>query len=248
MSKWHQTHPIALVAIWLVTMLPRGSVSASHFSWLGHSECPDGAAACETLIPAGFTALGQFEVAHYRILDEAAPEWRTEPRDEPLLSRDGTVITHVGRKFKAQLEREGSARLRDGRIINAEERVRGRWRYLVIQDAPFGIGAPGYKLMPYRTLSVDAKRIPLGTVLYVPALVGVALPNGDIHDGFVFAHDMNDNKTVHNTIHLFLGFNASTTLSLKQGMAKRLVRVYQADRDTAAVLNRRFKAQFDWSG
>lgn len=221
-------------------------VFASHFSWLGHSACPHGPVACESLVPAGFTVIGQFEHQLYRILDEGASEWPTEARDQPLLSRDGTVITRVGPQFKAQLERDGSARLRDGRVINAEEKVRGQWRYLVVRDAPFGIGAPGYKLMPYRTVSVDPKRIRLGTVLYIPALIGVPLDNGEFHDGFVFAHDTNDRGA--DTISLFIGFDGKASGTLTQLTGKPRIRVYQADAETAGVLNRRFKQQFDWSG
>ena len=248
MSSPYPTHLAALFLLLFFITWPRGDAPASHFSWLGHSECPGGPSACEKFVPSGFTALGQFKLSHYKVLDEAADQWRTEPKEAMLLSRDGHVIAHVGRKFKAKLEEEGTARLLDGRMVNAEEKVGGQWRYLVIQDAPFGIGAPGYKLMPYRTISVDPKRIPLGTVLYIPALIGFPLPNSEMHDGFVFAHDMNEEHAVDSTIQLFLGFDDRAATRLQQAAMKRHVKVYRADQDTSKVLNRRFKAQFDWSG
>src|SRR5216683_2949944 len=149
--------------------------------------------------------------------------------------------------FKQKLDVEGSARLRDGRVVNLDEPVGGRPRYLVIRDAPFGVGAPGYKLIPYRTVSVDPRRIKVGTVLWLPALAGLTLPSGEVHDGFCFAHDTNDTATG-KEIGLFVGFDGDAPGPLKHLPAGREVRVYQVDADTAAVLNRRFRSQFDWSG
>jgi hypothetical protein len=115
------------------------------------------------------------------------------------------MIARVGVRFRRQLEIEGSARLRDGRFVSVEGKVDGRPRFLVIEHAPFGVGAPGYKLMPHRTVSVDPKRVPLGTVLFIPALVGVRLPTGTFHDGFCFAHDTHDGAP--DGMGIFTGFD-----------------------------------------
>lgn len=64
-------------------------------------------------------------------------------------------------------------------------------------DAPFGLGAsPKYRLVPYRSIAVDrspGSMFPLGTLLFIPKLKGVALtlPNGKkiSHDGYVMAVD-----------------------------------------------------------
>lgn len=74
-------------------------------------------------------------------------------------------------------------------ILAGTERV--RWK---VAKGPFGDGAGGYKLVPYRTLAVDRKIIPLGTVIYIPAARGVkvTLPDGSgvTHDGYFFAADV----------------------------------------------------------
>ena len=58
---------------------------------------------------------------------------------------------------------------------------------------PFGDGVAGYKLVPYRTIAVDKKIIPYGTVIYIPSARGSqinSMPNGSIkHDGYFFAGD-----------------------------------------------------------
>jgi hypothetical protein len=233
---------LPLIVLGLLTTRP----DAAHFSWLGHTACPGQPAQCESQVPAGFKALGDFEYGFYRTLDESAAEWQGDARIETLRTRAGHAIALVGARFRRQLDIEGSARLRDGRLVSVEGKVDGQSRFLVIEHAPFGVGAPGYQLMPYRTVSVDPKRISLGTVLFVPALVGGRLPTGELHDGFCFAHDTHEGAA--DGIGIFAGFDRDTDRTFMRPVTKKPLHVYQADPDAAAVLNRRFKDQFDWTG
>lgn len=239
------TSAVAIGVPLSVLGLLTGHPDAAHFAWLGHTACPAGPAQCENQIPAGFKALGEFDSGFYRTLDETAAEWRGEERTEALRTREGQLIARVGPRFRRQLDIDGSARLRDGRVISFEGRVGSQSRFLVIEHAPFGIGAPGYKLMPYRTVSVDPKRIAVGTVLFIPALVGVQLPTGEFHDGFCFAHDMHEGAA--DSLGIFAGFDRDADRTFKR-LAEKPLRVYQADSEASAVLNRRFKDQFDWAG
>src|SRR5262249_59848996 len=85
-----------------------------------------------------------------------------------------------------------------------------------------------------------------GTVLFIPALVGVRLPSGEFHDGFCFAHDTHEGAA--EGIGIFAGFDRDLEHTVNRLAAKKPLRVYQADTDASAVLNRRFKDQFEWSG
>jgi 3D (Asp-Asp-Asp) domain-containing protein len=71
-------------------------------------------------------------------------------------------------------------------------RAAGRSRFGV-SKGPFGDGAGGFQVVPFRSIAVDTRVIPLGTVLYVPAARGTAitLPSGRkaVHDGYFFASD-----------------------------------------------------------
>jgi len=209
---------------------------ASHYSWLGHSSD----------VPPNSTSLGTFVPTFYRVLDET--KWPTGERTEELFTREGQLIARVAPDFRRQLDTEGSARLRDGRIVNIEERVGGGMRYLVVRGAPFGVGAPGYRLVPYRTLAVDPRRIKLGTVLYIPALVGIPLPTGEVHDGFGFAHDTGRGITG-NRIDIFVGFEGDRDNTFtRSGRIESQERtpVYTVDGATARAVNARFAKEFTW--
>lgn len=60
-------------------------------------------------------------------------------------------------------------------------------------EAPYGYGAKGLPMVPYRTIAVDRDTIPFGSVVYIPAARGtiVTLPSGEqvVHDGFFYAAD-----------------------------------------------------------
>jgi 3D (Asp-Asp-Asp) domain-containing protein len=66
-------------------------------------------------------------------------------------------------------------------------------KVLWIKSTDFGVGVKNYKLIPYRTIAVDSKTIPYGTVIFIPKAKGkiIELPNGErvAHDGYFFAGD-----------------------------------------------------------
>lgn len=194
----------------------------------------------------GYKLLGKFRPTFYRILDESADEWSGKDETEPILTPDGDLIKEVGARFKRHLDIEGSGRLSDGRIVNITRQVDGEARYSVVRNAPYGLGDHGYKLIPFRTLAVDPRVIPLGTVLYVPDLVGVRLPTGELHDGYVFAHDTGGGITG-DRIDVFVGFENDVNNTLTR--ARRIgdmqaLEIYQVDNETATRLNERFRSQF----
>jgi 3D (Asp-Asp-Asp) domain-containing protein len=83
----------------------------------------------------------------------------------------------------------------------------GRVRF-VAATAPYGYGTEGLSLVPYRTIAVDRSRIPVGSVVFIPAARGVTvtLPSGDrvVHDGYFFAADVGS-AIQGNHIDVFMG-------------------------------------------
>jgi len=57
------------------------------------------------------------------------------------------------------------------------------------KNAPYGVGAFGHQLVPFRTIAADRKVFAPGTVFFIPGLVGVTV-GGARHDGYVFFGDV----------------------------------------------------------
>jgi 3D (Asp-Asp-Asp) domain-containing protein len=48
----------------------------------------------------------------------------------------------------------------------------------------------GCRVVPMRTLAVDPKVVPRGTVVFIKETVGLPLPGGGVHDGLWYASDV----------------------------------------------------------
>jgi 3D (Asp-Asp-Asp) domain-containing protein len=58
-----------------------------------------------------------------------------------------------------------------------------------ISKEPMGHGAPGFVLVPYRTVAADPEVLLAGAVLFMPEAVGQILPDGQKHDGYFMVAD-----------------------------------------------------------
>jgi 3D (Asp-Asp-Asp) domain-containing protein len=143
--------------------------------------------------------LGRFGITFYCIVDEADDRFVGLPREVPIRDIYGQTIALVSREYKRKVDIEGSGKLWDGRVVNYAGRSADGIRYRVVEGARWGLGAANaeriskvepYKLIPHRSVAVDPRRIPLGSVLFVPRAQGIRLPNGTEHDGFFLAHDV----------------------------------------------------------
>ena len=136
----------------------------------------------EPLAPGAIEPIGAFKPTFYWVLLE---EKFDGERDTPLTNHDGTELGRFAADFVKKAKIEGTAKLRDGRVINVWGK--GTWK---VVDAPNGLGTKGYHLIPFRSVAVDKEQIPVGTPLYIPEAVGMALPDGTLHDGRFWAHDV----------------------------------------------------------
>jgi 3D (Asp-Asp-Asp) domain-containing protein len=194
-----------------------------------YSDCTEGRG--NSSLNMSSDLIGEFAPTFYRTLDEGSAEWPAEERTEELRTRSGSLIARVAPAFKRQLDIEGSARLSDGRVVNFDEKVQGRWTYLVATDAPYGLDALGHKLIPYRTIAVDPDVIELGTVVYIPALDGIRLPSGEIHDGLCLAQDTGQGIEGA-CIDVFVGFENDVDNTLTRSgkiVNMRPLRLYRVD-------------------
>ncbi len=135
------------------------------------------------------------------------------PRDWCYAALQGTVMVEdrytsgvynfAGRGFEPQIDCSPLfSSLSSGTIAKVN---RARFKPAT---ATYGYGTAGFRLVPYRTIAVDRNRIPIGSVLYIPAARGrtVTLPTGKqvIHDGYFFAGDVGS-AIKDNQIDVFIG-------------------------------------------
>lgn len=132
--------------------------------------------------PEQLDELGDFKITFYWVLFQ---EDFKGPEDTPILMPDGKELARAPKKFVEQLHIEGTGKLKDGRVINTS----GNKRYRVV-EAPYGLGVSNYHLIPFKSIAVDKKVVPIGTRIFIKEAVGIKLPDGSVHDGVFYAHDV----------------------------------------------------------
>ena len=110
-----------------------------------------------------------------------------------LYTPEGYYFGRVPERYAWSLRLEGSGVMRDGRVIN----YTGKCPYgygtcfeqLDLNEHPFGRGNKGRPLIPFKSVAIDPRLVPIGEPLYIPEFDGLVLPDGSIHDGCVRADD-----------------------------------------------------------
>lgn len=141
-------------------------------------------------------SLGTFQLTYYWV---TAEDDFTGAKDATLYDDACTALAVVPQAFADSLAIEGTGRLSDGRVLNVTGACScgAATQCYSVVDAqhPWGLGARGAALVPFRTIAVDRNVIALGSHVYVAELDGVTMP-GDatygqfVHDGCVVADDV----------------------------------------------------------
>jgi 3D (Asp-Asp-Asp) domain-containing protein len=110
-----------------------------------------------------------------------------------LYTREGYFLARVQERFACSLRLEGSGLMMDDRVVNYTGPCKFGYgtcfEQLDIRVHPFGRGAGIRPLIPFKSVAVDPRVIPIGEPLYIPEFDGLTLPDGSIHDGCVRADD-----------------------------------------------------------
>jgi 3D (Asp-Asp-Asp) domain-containing protein len=175
-------------------------------------------------VPKGVTAesLGSFKVTYYWVTceDDAKGE-----RDTELLDPDGKSLGKFRADFAKNLKLEGTGRTLEGKTLNTA----GKGRYHFVKH-PWGTGAKGVGLTPFRSLAVDPKVIPIGTKILIAEAVGALLPDGSTHDGIFTAEDTGGAiKGQH--VDLFCGLKRDWHILTKRGIEEKGVTLHKVTKD-----------------
>jgi 3D (Asp-Asp-Asp) domain-containing protein len=163
--------------------------------------------------PTKAPVVGKFKNTYYYIIDESDEKYLNLPRTEKILDAQDNILAYVSLRFKRDLIMEGSGKLLDGRVVNFDKKINNESRFH-ITPFDFGRGVGNCPLIPYYTVAIDPKIVPLGSLLYIDELVGMKLPDGSIHNGFVWAHDIG--SAIQNyRIDIFVGFDKKGEALLK---------------------------------
>ena len=110
-----------------------------------------------------------------------------------LYTPDGFFMQRVTERLAWALRLEGSGLMRDARIINYTGKCPFGYgtcfEQLDEHEHPFGRGAGVRPLVPFKSVAVDPRLVPIGEPIYIPEFDGLVLPDGSIHDGCVRADD-----------------------------------------------------------
>lgn len=166
------------------TLIPFKNIDpAKHYAGTG-DEAPRAPPAPEQVSKMGWVD----RVTAYRIALEVN---YPGPKDTNL--QVGDVTVKVTAAFAKVLRLEGSGVLSDGRLVNSGG---GRYIFVPVIKAPYGLGS--YKrtpLVPFRSIAVDPKEIPLGSTVFIYEARGMPLPPAPdgtplFHDGYFRAVDV----------------------------------------------------------
>lgn len=134
---------------------------------------------------------GTFSLTYYWVTAEPADA--KAAASVTLYDKTCTPLAKVSAKFANELDVAGAGKLADDRMLSvAGACACKRSPCFRIVDHAWGLGANNRPLVPFRSIAVDRKLIPIGTALWIAQLDGVDLPGTfpSLHDGCVVADDI----------------------------------------------------------
>lgn len=128
-----------------------------------------------------------------------------------MISPAGKILETLCEKDYRQCLMQGSCFVESDqgrRSYNVYSSKGGMTRFVEVdtKKCPFGYGVKNSCLDPYFSVAADLSIYSLGDVIFVPRLVGLRMPNGEYHDGFVIVRDKGGRIVGPDRFDFFTGF------------------------------------------
>lgn len=128
-----------------------------------------------------------------------------------LKDKAGAVLFKVCESVYDACLMQGTCRLKTEQgavLINVAGKVASEYRFSKVQNknCRFGFGGKSSCLDPFHSVAADLSIYKLGQVIYIPSVVGVALPDGTRHEGYFIVRDSGGNIKGHGRFDFFTGF------------------------------------------
>jgi len=128
-----------------------------------------------------------------------------------LIDENDVILAKLCKRDYDNCLLQGSCYVIDGgktRAFNFTKKKNGSSRFAERREmrCPYGYGVRSICLDPFFSVAADpAYHIP-GSVIFVPKLVGVRLPNGSLHNGYLVVRDEGGAIVGENRFDFFTGF------------------------------------------
>ncbi|MBF0548485.1 MAG: hypothetical protein HQM08_28880 [Candidatus Riflebacteria bacterium] len=157
-----------------------------------------------------------------------------------IQTSDDVFIEETSGRYFAALCMEGSGVIMDGRTVTFESNQ----RFKVIPNGCLGITATGYWVVPFHTLAVNREQMPYKGVYFIPGTKGLKLPNGEIHDGYWFAHDTGSAFTnARNRIDMYVNMDEYVNWMEKNFVPSFTpIKVYKVDSETKNLVYAKYQS------
>ena len=133
-----------------------------------------------------------------------------------LRDRQGKILYTMCSKVYKSCLMQGSCLIREGNGVRSFNYVgyskKEEFYYFHESDllkCPFGYGVRSGCLDPYFSVAADPDHFKYGDVIFVPQLVGLELPDGQIHDGYLIVRDTGGGIKGPNRFDFFVGLSAN---------------------------------------
>lgn len=134
-----------------------------------------------------------------------------EGYDKSLHDPRGKVLIDICASSAAVCAEQGTCAIIKKNIMhsfNIWDRVRGQDRYIEMSGTSclYGFGVNDYCLDPFYTIAADLSIYKVGDVIFIPAIVGLILPNGSAHNGYFIVRDRGDGISGRGRFDFYSGF------------------------------------------